>query len=145
MRIWPILLLAAACGTPATNTGASVAEGGSFTQEFQHPRDAVFHASVAAAEDLGYTLDMADPMSGRVSGRSEIKRRGLGAQVEYYVMRADVEAPQVGMPGVRLRLTFTFTHHLASESRTSINDELVGSRARYDAFFSAVEKHLSSQ
>ena len=145
MRIWLLLLIAAACGTPATNTGASVEEGGSFTQVFEHPRDAVFHATVAAAKDLGYTLEVADPMSGRVSGRSEIKRRGLGAQVEYYVMRADVEAPQAGIPGVRLRLTFTFTHHLASESRTSMNDEIVGSRKRYDEFFLAVHKNLGGE
>ena len=142
MRLWPLLLLVAACGTPATNTGASVEQDGSYTQVFLHSSDAVFHASIAAAKDLGYTLDVADPMSGRVSGRSEIKPRGLGAQVEYYLLRADIEAPQAGIEGVRLRIVFTFTHHLAGQSRSSINDKIVGSRSRYDAFFEAVAKQL---
>lgn len=143
MRRIPVLLLfVAACGTPATNTGASVEEDGSFTHVFQHPRDEVFHASIAAAQELGYTLEVTDPLAGRISGRSEIKRRGLGGQVQYYLVRADVQAPQVGQTGVRLRLVFTFTHHLSGESRTSMNDKIVGSRDRYDAFFTEVAKQL---
>ena len=140
-----LLALAAACGSPATDTGASVQEGGSFTHMFPHSRDAVFHATIAAAKDLGYTLDVADPMSGRISGRSEIKRRGLGAQVEYYLLRADIEAPQADIEGVRLRLVFTHTYHLSGESRSSLNDKVVGSRKRYDEFFTAVEKVLEAK
>jgi len=136
------LLLLLGCNSPATDTGASVQEDGSFTHVFAHPRDAVFHAAIAAATELGYSVEVADPMAGRVSGRSEIKRRGLGAQVQYYLLRADVEAPQVGMAGVRLRVTITFTHHLSGQSRTSMNDEIVGSRAKYDAYFEAVARHL---
>jgi len=147
MRIGSILLLslAAACGSPATDTGASVEEGGSFAKSFPYARDAVFHASIAAAKDLGYTLEVADPMSGRISGRSEIKRRGLGAQVEYYLLRADIEAPQASIEGVRLRLVFTHTYHLSGQSRSSLNDKIVGSRKRYDEFFTAVQKELESK
>jgi len=145
MRVWPLLIIVAACGTPATDTGATVQEGGSYSHVYPHSRDAVFHATVAAAKELEYALEVADPMSGRVSGRSEIKRRGLGAQVEYYVLRADIEAPRPGIEGVQLRLVFTFTHHLSGQGRTSINDKIVGSRARYDAYFLAVERHLTGK
>jgi len=140
-RVVPLLLLAA-CGTPATNTLASVEEDGSYTHVFENRRDEVFHAVIAAATDLGYSVEVADPMAGRVSGRSEVKRRGLGAQVEYYLFRADIEAPQAGRKGVRLRVTITFTHHLSGESRTSINDQIVGRRERYDALFEAVAAQL---
>jgi hypothetical protein len=140
-RFLPFLLLAA-CGTPATNTLASVEEDGSFTHVFEHKRDDVFHAAIAAAEELGYRVEVADPMAGRVSARSEVKRRGLGAQVQYYILRADMEAPQAGRTGVRMRVTITFTHHLSGESRTSINDQIVGRRERYDAFFEAVARQL---
>ena len=136
------LLLAAACGTPATNTGASVEEDGSFIHRFEASRDDVYHAAVAAAKECGYTIEVADPMSARVSGRSEIKRRGMGAQVQYYLLRADIEAPQPGMPGVRVRVTITFTHHKSGQTRTSMNDKIVGSRQRYDAYFEAIEKQL---
>ena len=140
-RILP-LLLAAACGSPATKTGATVQEDGSFTKIYAHPRDAVFHAALNAATELGYTIEVADPMAGRVSARSPVKRRGLGAQVEYYILRADVEAPQAGTTGVRLRVSITFTHHPAGGSRTSINDEVVGRPDRYDAYFLAVARLL---
>ena len=140
---WPLVLVfLAACGSPATNTDASVEQDGAFTKVFLHDRDSVFHASIAAAKDLGYTIDVADPMAGRVSGRSKIKRRGLGAQVQYYILRSDVEARQAGTDGVRLRVVITFTHHLSGESRTSMNDKIVGSRAKYDAFFEAVSTQL---
>ncbi|MHC4939348.1 MAG: hypothetical protein ACYTHK_10295 [Planctomycetota bacterium] len=141
MRWFPILLLAA-CGTPATNTGASVEEDGSFSLLYRYARDDVYHAAVAAAKECGYTIEVADPMSARVSGRSEIKRRGLGAQVQYYVLRADVEAPQPGAQGVRVRVTITFTHHLSGQTRTSMNDKIVGSREKYDDYFTAISKQL---
>lgn len=136
------LLLLAACGSPATDTGASVHEDGSFTHVFPNRRDDVFHAAIAAARELGYAIEVADPMAGRLSGRSEVKRRGLGAQVQYYLLRADVEAPQAGVEGVRLRVTITFTYHLSGESRSSMNDNIVGRREKYDAFFSAVARQL---
>ncbi len=142
-RFFAILLLAA-CGTPATNTGASVEEDGSFTHVFMHKRDDVYHAAVAAAKDCGYTVEVADPMAARVSGRSEIKRRGLGKQVQYYVLRTDVEAPQPGMQGVRVRVVITFTHHISGQTRTSMNDKIVGSREKYDAYFQAVSKQLGN-
>ena len=137
-----LLALLAACGTPATNTGASVEEDGSFTQVYEHPRESVYHAAVAAAKELGYSLEVADPMVGRVSGRSEIKRRGLGAQVQYYLIRADLQAPQPGMTGTRVRVTITFTHHLSGQPRTSINDKIVRTRDRYDAFFEEIKLQL---
>ncbi|MHC4955435.1 MAG: hypothetical protein ACYTGZ_16405 [Planctomycetota bacterium] len=136
----PLLLLA--CGSPATNTGASVEEDGSFTQVFPYDRDEVFHACIEAAKKLGYTLEVADPMSARISGRSEVTRRGLGAQVQYYLIRTDVESPQAGMTGVRVRVVITFTHHKSGESRTSINDRIVGSREKYDAFFKEIQAQL---
>ena len=138
------LVFLAACGTPATNTGASVEQDGSYTHVVASDRDRVFHASIAAAKELGYTVEVADPMAGRMSGRSEIKRRGLGAQVQYYVIRSDVEARQPGTDGVRLRVSITFTHHLSGEPRTSMNDKIVGARAKYDAFFEAVARHIGN-
>jgi hypothetical protein len=142
---WPLaLLVLAACNSPATNTDASVQEDGSYSHIYDHPRDAVYHAAITAAKDIGYSIEVADPMAGRVSGRSEVKRRGLGAQVQYYLLRADIEAPQVGTTGVRVRVTIIFTHHLSGESRTSINDKIVGSREKYDAFFEALSRQLGA-
>ena len=43
---------------------------------------------------------------------------------------------------MRVRVTVTFTHHLAGEPRSSMNDRLVGKRDRYDAFFEAIQKAL---
>ena len=137
-----LLIFVLACGSPATNTDASVEEDGSFTQVYQYPREDVYHAAVAAAESLGYKVEVADPMSGRVSGRSKIKRRGLGAQVEYYLIRADMQAPQPGMTGTRVRVTVTFTHHLSGQPRTSINDKIVRTRDRYDAYFTEIKAQL---
>ena len=136
------MIFVVACGTPATNTDASVEEDGSFTQVYQYPRDTVYHAAVAAAEKLGYRIEVADPMSGRVSGRSTIERRGLGAQVQYYLIRADMQAPQPGMTGTRVRVTVTFTHHLSGQPRTSINDKIVRTRDRYDAYFEEIKLQL---
>ena len=137
-----LLIFVLACGSPATNTDASVEEDGSFTQVYQYPREDVYHAAVAAAESLGYKIEVADPLSARVSGRSGIKRRGLGAQVQYYLIRADMQAPQPGMTGTRVRVTITFTHHLSGQPRTSINDKIVRTRDRYDAYFTEIAAQL---
>jgi len=137
-----LLVFVLACGTPATDTDASVEEDGSFTQVYQYQRDSVYHAAVAAAESLGYKIEVADPMAARVSGRSQVKRRGLGAQVQYYLIRADMQAPQPGMTGTRVRVTITFTHHLSGQPRTSINDKIVRTRDRYDAFFEEIKLQL---
>lgn len=141
MRGTLLLLLLAACASPASRTAASVEQDGSYTHVFEQRRDDVFHAAIAAAEALGYRVEVADPMAGRVSARSAVEER-LGTRVEYDILRADVEAPQAGRDGVRLRVTLTHTHHRSGESRSSIDDTIVSGRAKYDAFFEEVARQL---
>jgi hypothetical protein len=150
MRLPPAFRLAfllafslAACGTPATRSNATVVQDGSFVLRYQASRDAVFHAALAACSALDYEPDVVDPLAARITAHSQTKRRGLGAQVQYYVLRADVEAPSPGIAGVRVRLTITFTHHLSGQPRTSMNDSAVGSRERYDDFFNAIHTALA--
>lgn len=144
MRLLPLLLLAA-CGTPATKSDATVEPDGSFVLRYNASRDAVFHAATAACGELGYEPEVVDPLAARITARSEVKRAGLGAQVKYQVLRADVEAPTAGIEGVRLRLTVTATHHRAGQSRSSMNDRIIGSRDVYDEFFEAVSAQLAKK
>ncbi|MEM8882584.1 MAG: hypothetical protein AAGD14_00775 [Planctomycetota bacterium] len=147
MRVtWPLLLLpllVLGCGSPATQTGAGVEEDGSYIEAFAAERDRVFEAAVQAAREVGYRTDVVDPTGGRISGQTEPTRRGIGVNVQYYILRADVLPPTSGLAESRLRVVITYTYHLSGQSRTSINDKIVGAREKYDAYFKAVRRHLN--